>query len=106
MIWDHVTEPLAITILNLPGIARAEHRSRHALTYVSGDACCAPQYPDKSFDVVFSNSVIEHVGDDEKQAQFALEVRRIGKSYWVQTPSKYFPIEAHCGIRCPCLPTP
>jgi hypothetical protein len=31
-------------------------------------------------------------------AQFAGEVRRLGRSYWVQTPAKIFPIEAHCGM--------
>jgi hypothetical protein len=49
-------------------------------------------------DFVFSNSVIEHVGGAERRAQFAREVRRIGRSYWVQTPSIWFPIEAHSGM--------
>jgi len=47
---------------------------------------------------VFSNSVIEHVGPEDKQEQFAREVVRLGKSYWVQTPSPWFPIEAHSGL--------
>jgi hypothetical protein len=33
-----------------------------------------------------------------KAGEFAREVLRLGKSYWVQTPSKWFPIEAHSGI--------
>ena len=49
-------------------------------------------------DFVFSNSVIEHVGGAARRAQFAREVRRIGRSYWVQTPSIWFPIEAHSGM--------
>jgi hypothetical protein len=40
---------------------------------------------------------MEHVGREEKQEEFAREVIRLGKSYWVQTPSA-FPIEAHSGI--------
>lgn len=45
--------------------------------------------------MVFSNSVIEHVGNEGKQQKFAEEVMRVGNSYWVQTPNKYFPIEPH-----------
>jgi hypothetical protein len=42
--------------------------------------------------------VIEHVGDEERQAAFAREVRRVGRAYWVQTPSDRFPLEAHTGV--------
>jgi hypothetical protein len=56
------------------------------------------QYQDGQFDLAFSNSVIEHVGPEPKQAAFAREVRRLGRDYWVQTPSRWFPIEAHCDM--------
>lgn len=62
--------------------------------YVQGDGCCL-HYPDKSFDIVFSNSVIEHVGEWENQKAFAREASRVGKRYWIQTPNKNFPIESH-----------
>ena len=48
-----------------------------------------------SYDIVFSNSVIEHVGDWEHQLRFANEVRRIGRRLWVQTPAFECPIEPH-----------
>ena len=51
-------------------------------------------FPDGSFPVVFSNSVIEHVPKDLQQA-FANEIRRVGERYFVQTPNRYFPIEPH-----------
>ena len=52
-------------------------------------------FPDRSFDIVFSNSVIEHVGNFESQKQFAAEIARVGRSYWVQTPNRRFPVEPH-----------
>jgi SAM-dependent methyltransferase len=51
-------------------------------------------FPDKSFPIVFSNSVIEHVPKQLQQA-FADEIRRVGERYFVQTPNRYFPIEPH-----------
>lgn len=52
-------------------------------------------FADDSFDVAFSNSVIEHLGTVEAQRSFASEIARVGRSYFVQTPSIAFPIEPH-----------
>jgi len=108
-IWESVPLCLNLTILNLPGavedhengVAGSNLRStatQHKIHYVEGDACDVQQFAGRSFDSVFSNSVIEHVGGGGKQEAFASEVRRLGKSYWVQTPAKWFPVEAHCGM--------
>jgi SAM-dependent methyltransferase len=61
---------------------------------VVGDGC-AIAFPDRSFDIVFSNSVIEHVGTWERQVLFASECLRVGKAVWVQTPAREFFIEPH-----------
>jgi methyltransferase family protein len=98
MIWDSVAAPLNITILNLPGVAERNIPSHHGIRYVEGDACKVVGFKDGQFDSVFSNSVIEHLGCANNRIDFAREVRRLGKSYWVQTPAKWFPIEAHCGM--------
>ncbi len=48
-----------------------------------------------SFDIVHSNSLIEHVNTLGKQKNIADEIMRIGKNYFVQTPNYYFPVEPH-----------
>lgn len=98
LIWRDAPEPLRITILNLPGVPMEPEAGHHQFRYVEGDACDIHEAPDRSFDLVFSNSVIEHVGAEKQQQAFAQEVRRLGKSYWVQTPSIWFPIEVHTGM--------
>src|SRR5688572_4435506 len=50
------------------------------VTSIAGDAR-AMLAKDASFDVVFSNSVIEHVGTYQDQLQMAKEIRRVGKRY-------------------------
>lgn len=63
-------------------------------TAVEGDAVDLP-FTDASFDIVFSNSVIEHMTTWERQQAFAAESRRVGKRLWIQTPARSFPLEPH-----------
>lgn len=97
-VWELLVHNFNVTLVNLPGTFTPTD-SLDRLTFVEGDATdMSDLFEDKSFDVVFSNSVIEHVGDEAKQAAFAAEVRRLANSYWVQTPSENFPIEVHTGV--------
>ena len=59
-----------------------------------GDALSLP-WPDKYFDVVYSNAVIEHVGDFAKQKQMATEIMRVSKRWFVTTPNRWYPFEFH-----------
>lgn len=59
--------------------------------------CCVLSYDDQAFDIAHSNSVIEHLVDWEHMRAFAQQTRRVARSYYVQTPSYWFPIEPHFG---------
>lgn len=80
-----------VTLLNILDYGK---QSNPRFTPIVGDATAMP-FPNRSFDIVFSNSVIEHVETWEKQQAFAHEVRRVGDYIWIQTPARSFPIEAH-----------
>jgi hypothetical protein len=64
------------------------------MSAISGDACALPDdLPE--VDLVYSNSVIEHVGGHWRRERFAQGIRDAAPRYWVQTPYRYFPIEPH-----------
>lgn len=52
-------------------------------------------FPDRSFDLVYSNAVIEHVGEWADQRLMAAEVMRVGRSWFIATPNRWFPFESH-----------
>jgi len=54
-------------------------------------------FSDREFDWVFSNAVIEHVGDDRAQLAFLNEMVRVAKHVFFTTPNQFFPIELHTG---------
>lgn len=55
-------------------------------------------FPDQSFDLVFSNAVLEHTGNTESQRQFLSEICRVGRAFFVTTPNRWFPVEHHTGL--------
>lgn len=62
--------------------------------YVKADAL-ELAFGDQEFDLVVSNAVIEHVGGEQKQRKMLAEVARVGRSWVVTTPNRWFPVEAH-----------
>jgi methyltransferase family protein len=93
--WDLMlagdSPDIRVTLLNI------EHQRVSSPRFVSvvGDARSMAEFTAGSFDVVFSNSVIEHVGSYANQRRMADEIRRVGRRYFVQTPNKRFPLEPH-----------
>jgi hypothetical protein len=96
-------------IIDIGGVSaqwmRMEPRPNVTLVNITPESNCPlPQviadgrllpFADNEFDIAFSNSVIEHVGDTKSQKAFANEVMRVAQHFWVQTPNRWFPVEPH-----------
>jgi hypothetical protein len=91
--WQFVATPLRVTLLNLYKCP-IDVQSKVEFESVQGDAMCLP-YKANTYEIGFSNSVIEHVGDAAAQRRFADEVRRVSQRIWIQTPAKEFFFEPH-----------
>lgn len=95
--WELFGHDVHVTLVNLPGTVKGDIPPR--FEWVEADACeLDGVFRSGQFHLVFSNSVIEHVGDEDRQAAFAEQVHRLAPAHWVQTPSPRFPIEAHTGV--------
>ena len=81
-----------LVLLNLPRSTRMDVEP--GIAWVFGDGRRLP-FADQGVEVVYSNSVIEHLTDVPRQQAFAREVARVGRRYYVQTPNRWFPIEPH-----------
>ncbi|WP_247438467.1 methyltransferase domain-containing protein [Bradyrhizobium sp. 139] len=93
-----IGRPVEITLVNLDD---AQPAAQPGFTFLHGNACHMPEFANNSFDVIHSNSVIEHVGQWSDMMSMAKEIRRIAPNYFVQTPYFWFPIEPHA--RTPLL---
>jgi hypothetical protein len=92
-IWELAKARPRIRFVNIDAII-AQDTDGGRLEFTVADATMIPE-PDASYDLVFSNSLIEHLYTWEAQVQFANEARRLGNSYWIQTPARASLIEPH-----------
>ena len=100
--WDQVydmdSNPLRldVTLVNLAVPQPADPRFR----YVEADVRSLDWMQDRAFDVSFSNSLIEHLGDLSAQAQAVGHMKRVARLLYLQTPNRGFFWEPHYALPC------
>ena len=96
--WNEMSfipeEGVEIVLLNL----QEEKETALGFSSIIGSATDLSEFSDNSFDIIFSNSVIEHLYNFENQVKMANEVMRVGKFFFVQCPNKFFLIEPHFNL--------
>lgn len=88
-------QKIEVVCANLDPTHAEDGKENSSITMIQGNACELNTIRDNEFDIVFSNSVIEHVGLWQNMQSMAREVRRIAPRYLIQTPNYWFPIEPH-----------
>lgn len=92
--WREQPTRTAVTVVNTDTPA-IDLKDIPNVRFLAGDGC-ALQFADRSFDIGFSNSVIEHLAMWENQQKFASEIRRVAKGIWLQTPARGFSSSRIC----------
>jgi hypothetical protein len=90
---DSIAGKIIITVTNI------EHKeirfeNTSLFLYKQGDATTSDLYQG-GYNLVHSNSVIEHVGDWGMIRKIADKIKEYDAPYYVQTPSFWFPYEPH-----------
>jgi Methyltransferase domain len=98
--WDLFAEqlkalPVRLTVVNLGLAPNKNSVGEFSIETCAGDGTKLEMFQDGAFDIVHSNSVIEHVGLWPRMKQMAAEIRRLAPRYYVQTPNYWFPYDPH-----------
>jgi len=87
----HERNDIKITVVNI-GVENYDFGN---ISIRNGNALDLSEFSDNSFDVAYSNSVIEHLATADNQRKMAKELQRVARCFWVQTPNFWFPVEPH-----------
>jgi len=98
--WEQLglanSDKIEIALLNLA----PQTTTFSNMKFVTGDVADLNTYPQGPFDIIFSNSVIEHLFTYENQQKMASNILNAGTKVFIQTPNFYFPIEPHFMFPC------
>lgn len=92
--WAYLEAKPKVTLVNQQHNGDDVDDDHDTMLFETGDATDL-RHPSGSFDIAFSNSVIEHLHDRENQERFVAEATRVADRLWVQTPAREFFLELH-----------
>ena len=88
--------PEKITVLGLEDYRKFSKRCpKVRIVRYGGDSF---PFKDETFDICWSNAIIEHVGNRNKQKTFLSEINRVANKVFFTTPNRYFPFEVHSKV--------
>jgi hypothetical protein len=97
--WGLAKQPrLDVTIVNDHHIDKNHEHDRLSLPNIhrlQADVLTLSAVDLAQFDVIFSNSLIEHLPGPEAQRQLAQAIIDSGRPYFMQTPNKRSPVDPH-----------
>jgi hypothetical protein len=88
----------AVTLINNHEVDQSQkHRTSSAgfITNLNRDATALTADFLQQFDLIFSNSFFEHLGDRTTQAALAEKIIASGRPYFIQVPNKNSPVDPH-----------
>ena len=86
-------DKITITITNIDA-QEVNDKNTKMFTYIEASACDVNVY-DKSYDLIHSNSLLEHVGGWDILQRIAELVQSQDAPFYIQTPNYWFPVEPH-----------
>ena len=93
--WQNVDFDISMYDVTVVNLLYSGEKKVGNITAIYGDALDLSKIPKESVDVIFSNSVIEHVGSWQNQSQMAKQLLSFDVPIFLQTPNFWFPMEPH-----------
>jgi hypothetical protein len=88
--WQRApVQPASVLVVNL-----FDQEPVGTIDALTGDACALSAAEVGRFDLAYSNSVLDLVGGHSRRTEFANVVGSLAERHWVQTPNRYFPVDA------------
>jgi ubiquinone/menaquinone biosynthesis C-methylase UbiE len=98
LILQKISNNKNITCLSNQDCSFLKNQYPNIKNFIIGDGC-NNQLKDNTFDIVYSNATIEHVGSHNNQKLFISECVRVAKkNIFITTPNRYFPLDFHTKI--------
>lgn len=98
--WWKVSEAdaLEITLINNHDVDQSQKDRDASARFIKNenrDATTLTVEYLRQFDIIFSNSFFEHLGERSAQRELAAKIVESGQPYFVQVPNKHSPVDPH-----------